>query len=119
MKIVISIDSFKDSISSFEAGHALQEAIKQQFPDDIVKVFPLADGGEGTVTAMTQGLGGKIVPVEVMGPLGEAVSSRYGYLPDNEMAIIEMADSSGLPMVPVNRRNPMDTTTYGLGQLIA
>ena len=118
MKIVISMDSFKGSISSMEAGGVLKRAVLDSFPHDEVEVFPLADGGEGTVDAMTQGLGGQIVPVQVMGPLGEGVMSRYGYLPETGTAVIEMADASGLTMVPKSRRNPLHTTTYGLGQLI-
>ena len=70
MKIVISMDSFKGSISSMEAGGVLKRAVLDSFPHDEVEVCPLADGGEGTVDAMTQGLGGQIVPVQVMGPLG-------------------------------------------------
>ncbi len=118
MNIVIAIDSFKGCISSMEAGYTLKQAILDKYPDDNIQVFPLADGGEGTVEALTQGLGGSIVPVEVTGPLGEKVNSRYGYIPDTNTAVIEMADASGLPMVPVELRNPLNTTTYGLGELI-
>lgn len=118
MKIVISIDSFKGSISSMDAARTLQEAILAKFPEDKVEIFPLADGGEGTVDAMTQGLDGEIIGLVVTGPLGEKVVSRYGYLPETKMAVMEMADASGLPMVPVDKRNPLNTTTYGLGELI-
>ena len=81
MNIVIAIDSFKGSISSIEAGNTVKEAILAHYPQEQVQVFPLADGGEGTVDALTQGLGGSIVPVKVTGPLGEPVESRYGYIP--------------------------------------
>ena len=118
MNIVIAIDSFKGSISSIEAGTTVQEAILSRYPQNNVKVFPLADGGEGTVDALTQGLGGTIIPVTVTGPLGEPVKSRYGYLPDSKTAVIEMADAAGLAMVPAAKRNPLHTTTYGLGELI-
>lgn len=118
MRIVIAMDSFKGSISSIEAGNVLKKAILDRYPDDIVRVFPLADGGEGTVDALTQGLHGSIVPVVVTGPLGTPVKSRFGYLPQTKTAVIEMADASGLPLVPRERRNPLRTTTYGLGELI-
>lgn len=118
MNIVIAIDSFKGSISSIEAGNTVREAILARYPQEQVQVFPLADGGEGTVDALTQGLGGSIVPVKVTGPLGTPVESRYGYLPDLRTAVIEMADASGLTLVPVEKRNPLYTTTYGLGELI-
>ncbi|XOQ25331.1 MAG: Glycerate kinase [Mitsuokella multacida] len=118
MRIVIAMDSFKGSISSIEAGNVLKKAILDKYPDDIVRVFPLADGGEGTVDALAQGLHGSIVPVVVTGPLGTPIKSRFGYLPQTKTAVIEMADASGLPLVPRDRRNPLRTTTYGLGELI-
>lgn len=118
MNIVIAIDSFKGSISSIDAGNTVKDAILSSYPKDSVKVFPLADGGEGTVDALTQGLGGNIVPVTVTGPLGEPAASRYGYLPDSQTAVIEMADAAGLGMVSTAKRNPLYTTTYGLGELI-
>ena len=118
MRIVIAMDSFKGSISSIEAGNVLKKAILDRYPDDIVRVFPLADGGEGTVDALAQGLHGSIVPVVVTGPLGTPVKSRFGYLPQTKTAVIEMADASGLPLVPRERRNPLRTTTYGLGEFI-
>ena len=114
MNIVIAMDSFKGSISSIEAGNTVKEAILARYPQEQVQVFPLADGGEGTVDALTQGLGGSIVPVKVTGPLGKPVKSRYGYIPVLEAAVIEMADASGLTLVPVEKRNPLYTTTYGL-----
>lgn len=118
MNIVIAIDSFKGCISSVDSGRLLKQAIEEVYPGDVVSVFPLADGGEGTVDAMTQGLNGRIVKVPVTGPLGTKVESRYGLLPDTKTAVIEMADASGLPLVPPEKRNPLHTTTYGLGELI-
>ena len=118
MKTVIAIDSFKGCISSIEAGQLLKRAILNAYPEDMVDVFPLADGGEGTVDAMTQGLHGTFVEVTVRGPLGAPIKSHYGYLPDTGTAVIEMADASGLPLVPPEKRNPLNTTTYGLGELI-
>ena len=100
MNIVIAIDSFKGCISSVDSGRLLKQAIEDVYPDDAVSVFPLADGGEGTVDAMTQGLNGRIVKVPVTGPLGTKIESRYGLLPDTNTAVIEMADASGLPLVP-------------------
>lgn len=118
MNIVIAIDSFKGCISSVDSGRLLKQAIEEVYPGDVVSVFPLADGGEGTVDAMTQGLNGRIVKVPVAGPLGTKIESRYGLLPDTNTAVIEMADASGLPLVPPEKRNPLHTTTYGLGELI-
>lgn len=115
--IVIAIDSFKGSLSSMEAGQAFANGVHLAFPEANIKISPLADGGEGTVDALIDGLHGKSMPVEVTGPLGEKIMSRYGLLSDGT-AIIEMADAAGLPLVPKEKRNPLHTTTYGLGELI-
>lgn len=118
MKVVISIDSFKGSLSSLEAGETVKDAILAKRPNDEITVFPLADGGEGTVEALAAGLDGSIEQLTVTGPLGDPVPSRYGYIPMENTAVIEMADAAGLPMVPAEKRNPLHTTTYGLGELI-
>ena len=116
MKGVIAIDSFKGSLSSMNAGKIAGAAINKILPNAEIKIYPLADGGEGTVDALTDGLNGEIINVEVTGPLGAKVASRYGKI--NQTAIIEMADAAGLTLVPENERNPLNTTTYGLGELI-
>lgn len=116
--IVIAIDSFKGSLSSIQAGNIVFNATKKIFSQSNIKIFPLADGGEGTVDALTEGLHGKIISSYVTGPLGDKIQSRYGYLAQDNIAIIEMADTAGLTLVPENKRNPLFTTTYGLGELI-
>ena len=116
MKIVIAIDSFKGSLSSISAGNISAAAIKNVIPAASIKVYPLADGGEGTVDALTSGLNGKVISLDVTGPLGAKVHGRYGKI--NQTAIIEMADAAGLTLVPESQRNPLNTTTYGLGELI-
>lgn len=118
MKAVIAIDSFKGSLSSSEAGEAASRAIRYVFPEADIVQFPLADGGEGTVDALTEGLAGRIITTEVTGPLGKREASRYGIISDGRIAVIEMADAAGLTMVPMELRNPLNTTTYGLGELI-
>ena len=116
MKVVIAIDSFKGSLSSMTAGDIAANAVRKLSAKADIKVYPLADGGEGTVDALTDGLNGSIVTVKVTDPLGEKVESRYGKV--KETAIIEMADAAGLTLVPNDKRNPLNTTTYGLGELI-
>lgn len=118
MKIIIAIDSFKGSLSSMAAGEAAARAAREVFPAAEVQVFPLADGGEGTVDALTHGLGGEIVRLDVTGPLQKPIGSRFGLLPATHTAVIEMADAAGLPLVPAAERDPRRTTTYGLGELI-
>lgn len=118
MNIVIAVDSFKGSLSSLQAGDIIVQAAQTIFPRAAIQRFPVADGGEGTVDALAKGLGGKIIAATVTGPLGEKIASRYGILPQTNRAIIEMADAAGLPLVPPEKRNPLHTTTYGLGELI-
>ena len=118
MKIVIAIDSFKGSLSSRAAGEAVKRAIDRVTDNTDIQIFPLADGGEGTVEALAEGLHGEIIKTPVTGPLGEPVEADYAVLPDGT-AVIEMAKAAGLPLVPRDRRNPLETTTYGVGELMA
>ncbi|MBQ8523141.1 MAG: glycerate kinase [Clostridia bacterium] len=118
MNIVAVIDSFKGSLTSMEAGTAVSEGIAKALPDSIVSVFPVADGGEGTVDALTDGGRGEKVCVTVTGPLSDPVEAEYGVLAESGCAVIEMAQAAGLPLVPEDKRDPMYTTTYGVGELI-
>ena len=118
MKIVIAIDSFKGSLSSIEAGNAAAEGISRVYPQAEIAVYPLADGGEGTTDALVSGLGGVFRTVTVSDPLGRDISAKYGILPDNT-AVIDMASAAGLTLLTKDERNPMHTTTFGVGQMIA
>ncbi len=118
MKIVIAADSFKGSLSSLEAGEAIREGILRAMPEARVKVLPLADGGEGTVEALTVGMGGTFRTARVTGPLGEQVDARYGVLPDGLTAILEMSAAAGITLVPRELRDPLRATTFGVGELI-
>jgi glycerate kinase len=119
MKIIVATDSFKGSLSSLEVAEAVDTGIKAVYPECEVVRIPVADGGEGTVEALVWATGGQIREVEVFDPLMQSCYARYGILGDQETAVIEMSAASGLPLVPKDRRNPMLTTTYGTGQLIA
>lgn len=118
MKAVIAIDSLKGSLSSLEAGDAIRTGILQADSSAQVQVRPLADGGEGTVEALTLGMGGTIQQVDVTGPLGEKVNAAYGILQDGQTAIIEMSAAAGITLIEAKDRNPMNTTTYGVGEMI-
>jgi glycerate kinase len=117
VKILIGPDSFKDSVSASEFCQIAKELIRNNWPEDEVITVPLADGGEGTVESLVEGTDGRFIRVEVLGPLGETIEASYGLI-QGDVAVIEMAEASGLPLVPVEKRNPMYTTTYGTGQLI-
>ncbi|MGL5856580.1 MAG: glycerate kinase family protein, partial [Cetobacterium sp.] len=118
MKVVVAIDSFKGSLSSFELGQAIEVGVKRVYPEAEVIKVPIADGGEGTVASLVEGTKGKFVTVTVNNPLMEKIEARYGIMGDGKTAVIEMAEASGLPLIPVEKRNPMKTTTYGTGELI-
>jgi len=117
MKVVIAIDSFKGSLSSLEAGEAVREGVLKADGSAKAVIRPLADGGEGTVDALAIGLGGEMIEAEVTGPLGESVKAKYCIV-KGSTAVIEMAQAAGLPLVPAELRDPMNTTTYGVGELI-
>lgn len=118
MKIIVAIDSFKGSLTSLEAGAAARDGILSASPKSSVKIFPLADGGEGTCHAIINGLGGELKSAEVCNPLGGKVVAEFGEVLDKKLAVIEMATAAGLTLVPENLRNPLNTTTYGVGELI-
>lgn len=118
MKIVIAPDSFKESMTAKEACEAIEKGMKIALPNaEFIKV-PMADGGEGTTQSLVDATEGKMYFVETTGPLGEKVKSKFGILGNGEIAVLEMASTSGLELVPREKRNPMITTTYGTGELI-
>lgn len=117
MKLLCASDSFKGSISSKRICELFEQAAYSVFPGCEVIGIPIADGGEGTVEAVVQKTGGRYETVRVAGPLAEPVDAVYGIFGGN-CAIIEMAAASGLPLVPLSQRNPLQTTSYGTGELI-
>lgn len=117
MKLVFASDSFKGSVTSGQTMELLTKAAHEVFgPCETVGV-PVADGGEGTTEAVIRARNGQKIFADVHGPLMEKASAYYGKLSDTE-AILEMAQASGLPMVPEELRNPLHTTTYGTGELV-
>ena len=118
MKAVIAIDSLKGSLSSIEAGQAIAEGIKKADAKADVVIRPLADGGEGTVEALVCGMNGTLQHVKVTGPLGDPVVCEYGIIDETKTAVIEMSGAAGITLVPDAKRNPLYTTTYGVGEVI-
>lgn len=117
LKIVIAPDSFKETNSSARVALAIERGVRTVIPGAEIVRVPIADGGEGTVEAVTEAGGGVLREISVTGPLGEITAASYGLLPDNR-GVIEMASASGLPLVPEDRRNPELTTSRGTGDLI-
>lgn len=118
MNITIAIDSFKGSLSSMEAGQAVAEGIRRVMPSAGIRIRPLADGGEGTTEALTAGLGGELKSLTVTGPLGRPVTASYGLIRERKMAVLEMASAAGLTLISQEERNPLEATTYGVGEMI-
>jgi glycerate kinase len=128
VNVLIAMDSFKGSLTSQQAGKAvfngLKEACRSLYcPMPHTTLLPLADGGEGTVAALMEGLKGTYHTVTVCDPLGKPVQAQYGIVPGTNdgkapLAVIEMAAAAGLNLVPEEKRNPLHTSTYGVGQMI-
>lgn len=122
MRVVIAPDSFKGSLSAEHVAQALAKGLrmcaKPPWNQAEIDCVPLADGGEGTAQAMVNATGGHMVSTGVTGPLGESIQARFGILGDGQTAVIEMAEASGLTLVPEESRDPSRTTTFGTGQLM-
>ncbi|BET42258.1 glycerate 2-kinase [Atlantibacter hermannii] len=118
MKIVIAPDSYKESLPAAEVAQAIEKGFREIFPDAQYVRVPVADGGEGTVDAMISATDGSKITTQVTGPMGERVNASWGMSGDNNTAFIEMAEASGLSLVPLEQRNPLITTSRGTGELI-
>lgn len=118
MRIVIAPQSLKGSLTAAEAGRAIARGVKAVYPEAETVIVPVADGGEGTVQALVDATGGRIIEQVVTGPLNDPVNAFFGILGDGQTAAIEMAAAAGLPLVPPSLRDPRITTTYGVGELI-
>src|SRR5437588_2390095 len=118
MRILIAPQSLKGSLTAAEAGAAIAQGVHTIYPKAEIEVVPVADGGEGTVQALVDASGGTIIQKTVTGPLGEPVPAFFGLMGDGITAVIEMAACAGLPLVPLEKRDPRITTTYGVGELI-
>ncbi len=118
MKIVIAPDSFKESLTALEVANAIERGFKRIFPNAEYVKLPMADGGEGTVQSLVDATRGRLIEAEVTAPLGNQVKSFFGLSGDGKTAIIEMAAASGLHLVPMDERNPCQTTSFGTGELI-
>lgn len=118
MKIVIAIDSLKGSLSSLEAANAIKKGIENSKLNADVEIKPLADGGEGTVDALVDGMNGQRKVIKVCGPANKTVEATYGILDESNTAIMEMAQAAGITQVNGDEKNPLTTTTYGVGEMI-
>ncbi|PVX42886.1 glycerate 2-kinase [Pasteurella langaaensis DSM 22999] len=118
MKIVIAPDSYKESLSALQVANAIEKGFKHIFPNATYLKVPVADGGEGTVDTMIEATAGKKIELAVVGALGTALTGFGGISGDSKVAFIEVAAACGIEQVPAEQRNPLITTTYGVGELI-
>ncbi|WP_395607378.1 glycerate kinase [Pseudomonas sp. B22129] len=118
MKIIIAPDSFKDSLSAEGVAQAIAQGLAEVWPDAQLVQCPMADGGEGTVDSVLAACNGELRRQTVQGPLAGTVQARWGWLADSHTAIIEMAEASGLQLVPPGKRDACISSTYGTGELI-
>ena len=118
MKIVIAPDSFKESLTAKEVAESIKQGFSRFLPDARYVCIPMADGGEGTLDSLVDATKGRIITTQVCDPLGQLITAKWGLLGTGDTAVIEMAQASGLHLVPTNKRDPKITTSYGTGQLI-
>ncbi len=118
MRVTVAIDSFKGSLSSARAGEAVALGVKAVYKDAVVDVCELADGGEGTTSALVSAMQGSWRTVEVLNPLGRKINASYGIIPEKQTAVLEMSAAAGITLIEQNERNPLYTTTFGVGEMI-
>ena len=118
-RIVIASDSFKGSLSSAQVAESIERGLKSRCPECECVKLSVADGGEGTVEALMDSLGGESVNCRVHDPLMRPISATYVILGDGKTALLEMASASGLPLLAKEERNPLKTSTFGTGEMIA
>lgn len=119
MKIVLAPDSFKNAVTAKEAARAMRKGFEKSLPSASYVEVPMADGGEGTAQALVDATNGRFLTAQVQNPLDQTVSAQYGILGDGKTAVIEMAAASGIQYIDAQTQNPLITTTYGTGQLMA
>lgn len=118
MKIVLAPDSFKECLSAVEVCAALEAGIRRVLPKAEIVSLPMADGGEGTLDAVQNAIGGELVSLTIRGPLAEPVEANYLLVENGKTAFIESAQAVGLHLIPEIMRRPAETTSFGLGQLM-
>lgn len=118
MKIICAFDSFKGCMTAKEACHAAASGLQRRYPDADIQCLPMSDGGEGMVDCIAEAVDANMVSVKVHDPLMNVIEAQYAVSAHGTTAYMEIAAASGLPLVPKDKRNPMLTTTYGVGDMI-
>ncbi|MDQ3535697.1 MAG: glycerate kinase [Bacteroidota bacterium] len=118
MRILIAPNSFKHAMTSFQVAEMIMKGFKKSKLKAEYKIFPIADGGNGTLDLINNTIGGEIINCKVHDPLGRLINSRYGFIASSKIAVIEMAEASGIHLLKDEERNPLLATSYGTGELI-
>jgi len=118
MKIVLAPDSYKNSLTAKEVAESMRKGFEKVYPEAEYINVPMADGGEGTVQSLVDAKQGQIMTEKVINPLGREAEAHYGLIDDGQVAVIEMAEASGIQFINQYTQDPYVTTTYGTGQLI-
>ncbi|HTN35059.1 MAG TPA: glycerate kinase [Marinobacter sp.] len=118
MRIIVAPDSFKECLGARAVAHAIRRGWLKAAPEDDVEVVPIADGGEGTTLVLVESQQGTLCTVEVSGPFGMPVMASYGLVDDGRVAIVEVAEASGMNQTPVGNRDALRATSFGTGELI-
>ncbi|HEX8498354.1 MAG TPA: glycerate kinase [Actinomycetales bacterium] len=123
LRVLIAPSGFKESLNADQVADCIRAGVRRAVPDAAIRTAPLADGGEGFTASLVHATGGTLHPVTVTGPVGQPVDAFVGMLggdpPEGPTAVLEMAAAAGLRLVPTDQRDPLLTTTYGVGELIA
>jgi glycerate kinase len=118
VKVIVAPNSFKGSLSASQAAAAIARGVRQARPEAEVVEIPVADGGEGTVEALVSARRGTYRSADVEGPLGDPVRATFGLIDNGATGVVELASASGLTLIPAEKRDPRQTSTYGFGQLL-
>ena len=121
MRILVAPDKFRGTLTARQAAEAFATGWRRERPDDDLELMPMADGGEGTMDALVDALGGRVEAATVTGPLGDRVDAAFASVSskDGRLGVVEMARASGLALLDEGRRDPLRTTTRGTGELMA
>ena len=118
MKILVAPQEFKGSISALSVAEAAETGVMRVFPEAEVVLCPVADGGDGTLETLVEVSGGEVRTCSVQNPIGETITAQWGAMGDGVTAVIEMARTSGLALLSLDERDPLNSSTFGLGQAI-
>jgi glycerate 2-kinase len=118
MQILIAPNAFKNCLSAPEVAEAIELGLSRSKLDCTCECFPIADGGDGTASLIIEKFNGRRIEKDVKGPLGCTISSSFGLIDNGRIAVIEMADASGIKLLQKNELDPLHSTTFGTGELI-